>query len=108
MFTQPFAVPALLLFIVALPLLFGAIPRNRLYGFRTRKTLSEDAIWYPVNRFTGIALLIASALYLVATMVWPYHRAAADNFSIWLRHLAAFAVPLIVGLSAAGSYSKRL
>jgi uncharacterized membrane protein len=108
MFSQPFAVPALLLFIVALPLIFGVIPRNRLYGFRTRKTLSDDVIWYSVNRFTGIAIVIASAIYLAATMIWPYSRAAADNFSVWLRHLAAFAVPLIVGLIAAASYSKRL
>jgi uncharacterized membrane protein len=108
MFTQPFAIPALLLFIVAVPLVLGAIPRNRLYGFRTRRTLSDDAIWYSVNRFAGFALMIASALYLAATMIWPYSRAAADNFSIWLRHLAAFVVPLVVGLSVAGWYSKRL
>jgi uncharacterized membrane protein len=108
MFTQPFAIPALLLFIVAVPLVLGAIPRNRLYGFRTRRTLSDDANWYPVNRFAGLALMIASALYLATTMIWPYNRAAADNFSIWLRHLAAFVVPLVVGLSVAGWYSKRL
>jgi uncharacterized membrane protein len=107
-FSQPFAVPALLLFIVALPLVIGAIPRNRVYGFRTRRTLSDDAVWYPVNRAAGIAIIIASALYFAATMIWPYNRAASDNFSVWLRHLAAFAVPLIIGLSVAGSYSKSL
>jgi uncharacterized membrane protein len=108
MFTQPFAIPALLLLIVALPLVVGAIPRNRVYGFRTRKTLSDDAIWYPVNRAAGMAIVIASAVYFAATMIWPYNRAATDNFSVWLRHLAAFAVPLIVGLSVAGRYSKSL
>ena len=108
MFSQPFAIPALLLFIVALPLVFGAIPRNRVYGFRTQRTLSDDAVWYPVNRAAGIAIVIASAVYFAATMIWPYDRAAADNFSVWLRHLAAFAVPLIVGLSVAGSYAKSL
>jgi len=108
MFSQPFAIPALLLLIVALPLVIGAIPRNRLYGFRTRKTLSADAVWYPVNRAAGIAIVIASAVYFAATMIWPYNRAAAGNFSVWLRHLAAFAVPLIVGLSVAGSYSRGL
>jgi len=108
MFTQPFAIPALLFFIVALPLIIGVIPRNRLYGFRTRKTLSDDAVWYPVNRAAGVAIVIASAVYFAATVMWPYSRAAADNFSVWLRHLAALAVPLIVGLSVAGWYSKSL
>ena len=108
MFRQPFAVPALLFLILAFPLVIGAIPRNRLYGFRTRRTLSDDAVWYPVNRAAGIAIVIASAVYFAATMIWPYDRAAADNFSVWLRHLAAFAVPLIVGLSVAGWYSKNL
>jgi uncharacterized membrane protein len=108
MFTQPFAIPALVLFIAAIPLVLGVIPRNRIYGFRTRRTLSDDAIWYPVNRFAGFALMAASAVYFAATMIWPYDRAAAENFSVWLRHLAAFAVPLIVGLSVAGWYSKSL
>jgi uncharacterized membrane protein len=108
MSTQPFAVPAILLLIVALPLVLGVIPRNRLYGFRTKKTLADDAVWYPVNRFAGVAILIASGVYALAAMTWPYDRAAPDNFSIWLLHLAAFAGPLLVGLVAAGSYLKRL
>jgi len=108
MFSQPFAVPALLLFIVALPLVFGAIPRNRVYGFRTRKTLSDDAVWFPVNRVAGLALIAGSAIYWAVASKHPYDRADADNFSVWLVHLAAFAIPLVVGLSIAGWYSKRL
>jgi SdpI/YfhL protein family len=108
MFAQPFAVPALLLAIVALPLVAGMIPRNRLYGFRTKKTLSDDVIWYRVNRFAGVAILVASGVYGAVAILWPYDRAAADNFAIWLRHLAAFAGPLVVGLGLAGWYSKGL
>jgi uncharacterized membrane protein len=108
MFTQPFAIPALLLFIAAVPLVLGVIPRNRLYGFRTKKTLADDGIWYRVNRFAGAAIMIASGLYALAAVTWPYDRAAADNFSIWLLHLAAFAGPIVVGLSVAAWYAKRL
>jgi hypothetical protein len=108
MLSQPFAIPALLLLIVAVPLVLGVIPRNRLYGFRTKKTLSDDGVWYPVNRFAGVAILIASSVYALAAVTWPYDRATPDNFSIWLLHLAAFAGPLVIGLIAAGSYSKRL
>jgi len=108
MSTQPFAIPAFLLFLLAVPLVFGLIPRNRLYGFRTKKTLSDDAIWYRVNRLAGFAVMIASAVYGVVAASWPYDRAAPDNFSTWLVHLAAFAVPLVVGLGVSGGYAKGL
>jgi hypothetical protein len=107
MFAQPFAIPALLLFLVSVPLVMGLIPRNRLYGFRTKKTLSDDGIWYPVNRFAGVAIVIASVVYVVVAVARPYDRAAADNFSIWLLHLAAFAGPLAAALIVSGLYVRR-
>jgi uncharacterized membrane protein len=108
MFAQPFAIPALLLFLVAVPLVAGLVPRNRLYGFRTKKTLSDDEIWYRVNRLAGFAVMIASVVYGMVAAGWPYDRAAPDNFSIWLLHLAAFAAPLVVGLGVSGWYAKGL
>ena len=107
MFRQPFAIPAILLLTVGLPLVLGVIPRNRLYGFRTKKTLLDDGIWYDVNRFAGVAIVIASLVYLVVASAWPYSRAAADNISIWSLHLAAFAGPLAVALIASGLYARR-
>jgi uncharacterized membrane protein len=107
-FTQPFAVPALVLFIVALPLVLGVVPPNRLYGFRTKKTLSDADVWYRVNRFAAIAIMLASVVYALAARTWPYDRAAVDNFSIWLVHLVAFAVPLAVALIVSASYARRL
>jgi len=108
MTAQPFAVPALLLFVVALPLVLGLVPPNRLYGFRTKKTLSDADVWYGANRFAGIAIMLASIVYALAARTWPYDRAAPDNFSVWTIHLAAFAAPLVVGLGVSGWYAKRL
>jgi uncharacterized membrane protein len=108
MFAQPFAIPALLLFVVSVPLVLGMIPPNRLYGFRTKKTLSDDEIWYRVNRLAGFAVMIAGVVYGAVATTWSYDRAAPDNFSIWLLHLAAFAGPLVVALGVAGSYARRL
>jgi len=51
---------------VSIPLLFGLVPRNPFYGFRTRRTLHSDELWYPVNRVAGGMLLIAG---LVQTSV---------------------------------------
>jgi hypothetical protein len=105
--TQPFAVPAVILFVVAVPLVFGLVPRNRFYGFRTPKTLSDENTWYAVNRIAGVAMMIASGIYSAVVVIRPYERAAIDNFSTWWMHLAAFIVPVIIGLSLAGWYSKN-
>ena len=105
--TQPFAVPALVLFIAAVPLVLGLIPRNRFHGMRTPQTLSDDGVWYLVNRLAGVAVMLASGVYGAVAVAWPYERSTSDNLSTWGLHLAAFAVPLIVGLSLAARYAKR-
>src|SRR5689334_4549643 len=62
----------LLFILLGLPLKYEKVLRNWFYGFRTRKTLSNDEIWYAVNRLTGIdmirtgAVVTASALILFA------------------------------------------
>jgi uncharacterized membrane protein len=103
MFTQPFAIPAFAFFIVSIPLALGMIPRNRFYGFRTKRTLADDAVWYRVNRAAGFGIMIASAIYGAVAMANPYNR----DFSVWLVHLAAFAIPLVVALGLAARYAKR-
>ena len=105
--SQPFATPALVLFIAAVPLVLGLIPRNRFYGVRTLKTLSDDRVWYVVNRLAGAGVMIASIVYGAVAVAWPYDRSASDNVSTWGLHLAAFVVPMIVGLSVAVWYAKH-
>ena len=108
MTSQPFAVPALLLFIAAIPLLFGLIPRNRFYGVRTQRTLSGDRVWYPVNRLAAATLMMGSAVYGMVAVLVPYDRSAIDNFVAWGMHLAAFFIPIVIGLRLATWYAKRL
>lgn len=51
---------------LALPLLFDRVPRNSLYGFRTKLTLSSDEIWYPANRYAAKTLI---AWGLITTLI---------------------------------------
>lgn len=106
--TQPFAIPSMLLLIASLPLILGLIPRNPFYGVRTLKTLSNDRIWYPVNRFAGAALITASCIYGLVAIIVPYNQLATDNSMQWGIHLAAFVLPILVALSLAIRYAKRL
>ncbi len=42
---------------ISIPMLLGRIPRNPVYGLRTKLTLSSDEIWYPANRFAAKVLI---------------------------------------------------
>jgi hypothetical protein len=106
--SQPFAIPAVLFFLISVPLVVGVIPRNRFYGFRTPKTMSDDRVWYRVNRVAGIGVALASIVYGAAALTWPYDRSAVDDFATWGLHLAAFAIPLVLSLGTAAWYAKRI
>jgi len=48
--------------LLSIPLILRKIPRNPVYGYRTRATLSDDMLWYKANAYFGLRLLIASIL----------------------------------------------
>ena len=62
-------IAGLVLFAVGVPLLRGWIPRNRLAGFRTPKTLSNDRVWYEANRVAGRDLMIVGAVVMATAVV---------------------------------------
>ncbi|HEX6881653.1 MAG TPA: SdpI family protein [Terriglobales bacterium] len=55
--------------LISIPLVMRIVPQNRLYGFRTRRTLSDERVWYEANYMGGKNLIIASVLALVARAV---------------------------------------
>ena len=57
--------------LVFIPLIFELVPRNPFYGFRTRRTLSSDGIWYPANKMAGILGTIAGSLWLLVAVLRP-------------------------------------
>ncbi|PIQ29278.1 hypothetical protein COW36_17155 [bacterium (Candidatus Blackallbacteria) CG17_big_fil_post_rev_8_21_14_2_50_48_46] len=60
LFEQPFVIPAIAIFVLSLPLIFGLVQPNRYFGFRNANTLSNPEIWFKVNRMTGFGLSFAS------------------------------------------------
>src|SRR5688572_12619231 len=59
---------------LAIPMILEKVPRNYLYGFRTRYTLSSDEVWYRANKISGIALAAAGLAWLITGMVIPNVR----------------------------------
>lgn len=106
MLQQPFAPPALILLCLALPLIFGLVPPNRLYGIRTARTLGDPRAWFLANRYAGLLFVFSSSLYLLLALLRPYSN--PNDFGTWLTHLGAFIGPVLLSLFMTGAYLKRL
>jgi uncharacterized membrane protein len=103
---QPFLIPALIFLIISLPLVIGLIPRNRFYGIRTRRTLSDNRVWYAANKFGGWMFILSSLIYLVIAAMVPY---LPDSTSVnWWVHVAGFILPLVIGIFVIHFYIKHL
>jgi uncharacterized membrane protein len=46
--------------LVAVPLVLRKIPRNNVYGLRTRANMSNDVTWYSANAHFGRGLIVWS------------------------------------------------
>ena len=58
--------------LVSIPLILRKIPPNPVYGFRTRATLTDEALWYRANSFFGQRFLFAS--FVSAAISVPLFR----------------------------------
>jgi uncharacterized membrane protein len=63
---------SLLIAAMGIPLVFRKVPRNSLYGFRTKTTLRDDDTWYAANAFFGKGLILAGAITAVSMGVLYY------------------------------------
>ena len=55
--------------IIAIPLILRKVPRNVVYGFRTRATLENDFVWYEANAYFGKLFLISSLVSALLIVV---------------------------------------
>ncbi|MDT8070172.1 MAG: SdpI family protein [Terriglobia bacterium] len=83
--------------LISLPLVLRAVPPNRWYGFRTRKTLSNADIWYVANYKGGVGLIVASVIALVARAVFmqSFEPGTGALYSVFFL-LVCMAVALVV------------
>ncbi len=67
MLTGTMAGLAVLFFLLSVPLAAEKVPPNRLYGFRTPRTVEDERVWYPVNRVAGRNGIVLSAILALAS-----------------------------------------
>ena len=60
---------AVLVAFLSYPLLRGMVARNRLYGFRTRKSLASDEAWYAANELGGKCMIGGAIVILALNLV---------------------------------------
>ena len=88
--------------VIAIPLALRLVGPNRSYGFRTPATLSNPALWYSANAFSGRALIVAAALS--AALVW-FHPVWFD-LGVFT-NLAAIVLPCILAVGASFLYLRN-
>jgi hypothetical protein len=98
---------AALFALLAVPLMLRWVPRNVVYGYRTRATLSDDALWYEVNAYFGRALFAASMVSGLAAYGLYSWTGVAPEFFL-KASIAALVVPsLIAALATAWRHRRR-
>jgi uncharacterized membrane protein len=63
--------PPITMILLSIPMLFDLLPRNWIYGVRTRETMASDVAWVAGNRLGGIALIVASMIWILAAIYLP-------------------------------------
>ena len=81
---------------LGVPLLRGRVKPNAWYGCRTSKTLSDERVWYVVNRATGRDMILAGVIIVVSSVVvFAFGRSLGSD-------AAAAVMVSVLLLSAAG------
>jgi uncharacterized membrane protein len=81
--------------VLSLPLILRKVPRNIVYGYRTRATLASDDVWYEANAYFGRLFVIASAATCVAA-VFLYRSGALEPGTYLKATIALIVAPVLV------------
>ena len=92
--------------LISIPLILRKVPRNVVYGYRTRTTLADDSIWYKANAHFGRGLVIASVLSGVAVVILA-RSADLSPQSFLMATVVALALPSLVAILATARYIQR-
>ena len=90
-----------LMIVLAVPMILKKVKPNVWYGFRTRKTLSDERVWYAANQYAGKALLLAGGVIVVGAVVLYWAASGIERGAILndLLMLVLWLVVLIVPLA---------
>jgi hypothetical protein len=89
----------LLFVLLAIPLILRRVPRNIVYGFRTRSTLNNDYVWYRANAYFGRGLLIASGITAIAALILYLGQGLSPGFFLKASFVALVGPPVVAAVA---------
>jgi hypothetical protein len=91
------------------PMALGKVKRNGIYGFRTLKTMRDDATWDATNRFAGKALIGSGIVMVLLAATLPILSKLGVSDSAISGIAVAFEVgPILAGFVVSLVYAARL
>jgi len=93
--------------ILGIPLLFEKIKPNKLYGFRVKKTLSDENIWYKSNRYVGRDFIITGIILVMSSLYLLIFQMDFSILELTIISLILTLVPIFLILFRAFSYLKK-
>lgn len=95
--------------LVGIPLMRRSIAPNTLYGYRTRRTLSDPAVWYEVNAVSGKHLSILGVILVIVGVIGVAARndPRQQEMLAWAA-VAVMAIGLIYSIFTCHQLSKSL
>jgi uncharacterized membrane protein len=93
---------------LAVPLILQKVPPNCVYGFRTRKTISSEAIWYKANSFFGYGLVVSSLASLLVLCVGVLFPQVVPPSFVHEHPMIIVMVPIAILLVASAVYHRTL
>jgi uncharacterized membrane protein len=97
--------------LISIPLLYNAIGPNRLYGFRTRKTLSSPDLWYKANRYAARELVAAGMVIItlaIVTLLIHLRITMFTTIQAFALFITVTAIPLVIAVLRGLLYLKKL
>jgi uncharacterized membrane protein len=93
--------------IIAIPLILRKVPRNVVYGFRTRATLENDFVWYEANAYFGRLFLISSFVSALL-MVFLYFSDLVSGQNFLKASIVVLVVPPMVAALLTLRYTRSI
>jgi uncharacterized membrane protein len=93
--------------LISIPLILRKVPRNVVYGFRTRATLGDDLVWYEANAYFGRRLVVSSLICAAVVLVLYDMNGVSGRF-FFAATIAALVVPSLVTTLLTFRYVRTL
>lgn len=96
-----------LLTALSLPLIFRRVKPNPLYGFRVAQTLDNPEVWYEVNAYSGVRLLVAGLMTILSAIgFYLIPGLSTDTYALACLGVVGFF--LIGGFFQSAIYLKKI